>query len=318
MSSRPPRLRATSAAGWRRAIGRSLLFTACLLGALAAPAALLITDPGEPLRDLHAYYDAGARLNAGEPLYDPAGDPDGTTFYRYPPLVAILFRPLALLPYELVRLLWAGLVAATFALTLRRVGAGAPGMRLVAALALLAMPITLSLYVGQAQVPLTFLMALGSPWAIALAANLKLFPGLVALFWLGRRDRARLGRFLLWMAGLGLVQLILEPAGTLAYPGFLSLSQVGEAFDFSPYAISPALWIVFLVVGTGATVALARGRWGWAAAVTFATCATPRLLVYLFMALLAALRGPDERRAPAAPSEPGDPGGGTARLRPTG
>ena len=131
-----PAIRATSAAGWRRAIGRSLLFTACLLGALAAPAALLITDPGEPLRDLHAYYDAGARLNAGEPLYDPAGDPDGTTFYRYPPLVAILFRPLALLPYELVRLLWAGLVAATFALTLRRVGAGAPGMRLVAALAL--------------------------------------------------------------------------------------------------------------------------------------------------------------------------------------
>ena len=54
----------------------------------------------DPLADVRAYYDAGARLNAGLPLYAQAVDTDAAGFYRYPPLLAIAFRPLALLSYE--------------------------------------------------------------------------------------------------------------------------------------------------------------------------------------------------------------------------
>ena len=42
--------------------------------------------------------------------------------------------------------------------------------------------------IGQAQVPMTLLMALATPWAIAFATNLKLFPALLAVWWLGRRE----------------------------------------------------------------------------------------------------------------------------------
>ena len=63
----------------------------------------LMTDP---LADVHAYYDAGARLNAGLPLYDQPATTNEAEFYRYPPLLAILFRPLALLPFEAAAAIW--------------------------------------------------------------------------------------------------------------------------------------------------------------------------------------------------------------------
>ena len=52
-----------------------------------------------------------------------------------------------------------------------------------------------SLAIGQAQVAVTFLVALGSPWAIALAGNLKILPIIVAIYWIGRRDWRAVGRF---------------------------------------------------------------------------------------------------------------------------
>jgi len=58
-----------------------------------------ITDP---LADVHAYYAAGARLNAGQPLYLDGGFLDIKDQYLYPPLLAIAFRPLALLPFAAI------------------------------------------------------------------------------------------------------------------------------------------------------------------------------------------------------------------------
>src|SRR4051812_24859556 len=60
----------------------------------------------DPLADARAYYDAGARLNAGLPLYIQAAGPNDPDFYRYPPLLAIAFRPLAVLPYERAAIIW--------------------------------------------------------------------------------------------------------------------------------------------------------------------------------------------------------------------
>src|SRR4029079_4566835 len=115
-----------------------------------------------------------ARLNAGLPLYDQPASTDDAAFYRYPPLLAIVFRPLALLPFPAAAAIWMAALVAALGLTIVRLGLGRRGTWLV--LGMLALPTGWSLVIGQAQVVVTLLMALGAPWAIALAANLKLFP----------------------------------------------------------------------------------------------------------------------------------------------
>jgi hypothetical protein len=276
------------------AVGRPLLrAVVAILAAFGFVIGALVTLNhlrADPLADVRAYYDAGARLNAGLGLYEqPAGtnDPD---FYRYPPLLAIAFRPLALLPFEAAAAIWEGLVVASFAHTLMRIRLR---WRTLIAIGFLAMPIGWSLAIGQAQVQVTMLMAIGSPWALALATHLKLLPALAAVWWLGRRDWPSLSRFAAWLVGLTLLQLALEPRGSLAFPGFLSLEQVGAVRNFSPYAISPAVWLAFVAVGTLVAYRLAPTRYGWAAAVVVSVVSTPRLLLYQLMTLLAALRAPD-------------------------
>ena len=91
------------------------------------------------------------------------------------------------------------------------------------------------------------------------------------------------------MVGLLVLQLVIEPAATIAYLGFPSFDQVGEVRNLSPYAISPALWSA-IIAGGIAALRLAPTRYGWAAAVALSVFATPRLLAYQLSTLLAALR----------------------------
>ena len=144
---------------------------------------------------------------------------------------------------------------------------------------------------------MTFLTAVGGPWSIALATNLKLFPALVAVWWIGRRDWRALGLFAAWLAGLALLQLVLEPQATIDFLRTLTLGQIGEVRNISPYSVSPLLWAVLVGAGVVLTLRLAPARWGWAAAVALSVLATPRLLVYMLMTFLAALRQPDRGRS---------------------
>jgi hypothetical protein len=280
---------------------RAVLIGAAIIGTLIGINNLILHLTMDPLADVRAYYDAGARLNAGQPLYDQPVGTDEAAFYRYPPLLAIAFRPLALLPYEAAALIWEAILIGSFVWTIWRLGWRRPEVWI--ALGILAMPTVWSLVVGQAQVLVTAFLVLGTPAGVALAANLKLFPILVAVYWLGRRDWRALGRLAAWMVGLIVLQLVLEPAGTIAFLGFPSLEQVGEVRNLSPYAISPVLWGVLVVAGGLVALRLAPTRWGWAAAVTLSVLATPRLLAYQLSTLIAALREPDEpdgaREAPA-------------------
>lgn len=272
-----------------------------VLGALAGAYTLWLHLTTDPLADVRAYYDAGARLNAGLPLYPADANPDAAEFYRYPPLLAILFRPLAVLPFEVAAAIWMVVVLGSLAGTVWWLG----WRRRVVwiALGILAMPIAWATAIGQAQVPLTFLTALAAPWSIAVAANLKLFPALLALWWIGRREWRPLGVFVAWMAGLAVFQLVLEPQACLDFLATLTLDQVGEVRNLSPYAISPLLWVSLIAIGAVLVVRLAPTRWGWAAAVALSVLATPRLLVYMLMTLLAAL-GRDERASKGAPAAP--------------
>ena len=151
----------------------------------------------DPLADVHAYYDAGARLNAGLPLYEQTADVSSNLYYFYPPLLAILFRPLALLPFTTAALIWEAILIVATIQTFRRLGLREP---VVIVACWLALPILWGLAIGQAQALVTLLLTYGTPFGVALAANLKVFPGLVAIYWVGRREWHRIGMFAAWMA----------------------------------------------------------------------------------------------------------------------
>jgi hypothetical protein len=268
---------------------RRVLAGAAVLGLALGIQTLVLHLSTDPLADVHAYYDAGARLNAGLPLYDQPATTNDNEFYRYPPLLAIVFRPLALLPFEAAAAIWEAFLVVCLALTVGRLGLN---RRTLLVLGMLALPTLWSLAVGQAQIVVTLLMAFGSPVALALAAHLKIFPALAAIWWLGRRDVRSFAWFVAWVAAIGVVQLVLEPAGTLAFPSSLGLEQVGNVENRSLYAYSPIAWAVAVVAGTVVAWRLAPTRYGWAAAVTLSVLATPRLLIYQLSTLVAALREP--------------------------
>jgi Glycosyltransferase family 87 len=275
---------------------RRVLAGAAVLGLALGIQTLVLHLSTDPLADVHAYYDAGARLNAGLPLYDQPATTNDNEFYRYPPLLAIVFRPLALLPFEAAAAIWEAFLVVCLALTIVRLGLN---RRTWVVLGMLALPILWSLAIGQAQVVVTLLMALGTPMTVALAAHLKIFPVLAAIWWLGRRDFRSFAWFVAWLAGLGVVQLVLEPAGTLAFPASLGLEQVGNVENRSLYAYSPIAWAVAVVAGTVVAWRLAPTRYGWVAAVALSVLATPRLLIYQLSTLVAALREPRSSSPPA-------------------
>jgi hypothetical protein len=276
---------------------RVVLTVAAGLGLLLGVFTTIFHLTTDPLADVRAYYDAATRLNAGLPLYLEVAHNEVPGSYLYPPFLAIAFRPLALLPYHVAAILWESLVVAATILTFWRLGVR-PVVLLVGSF--LALPIMWTVTIGQAQALITLLLTIGAPWAVAIAANIKLFPGVVAIYWVGRREWKRLGTFAAWMAGLVAFQFILEPSATIEYLGFLTSTQQGSINNLSPYAISPVLWAATIVVLAIAALRLAPTRWGWAAAVVLSVFAAPRVLSYQLSTLLAAMGGPDDRRRPAA------------------
>ena len=283
----------TASSATSRPVSRGL-FALAVVGALAGIYVLWSHLTTDPLNDVQAYYWAAGRLNAGLPLYPPDQSVSTPLGYPYPPLLAVLFRPLALLPFAAAAAIWEVVVIASFITTVWWIG---PRRRETwLALGILALPIAWCLVIGQAQVVLTLFTAIGAPWSIALAANIKLFPALIALWWIGRRDWRSLGFFIVTLAGLGLLQLVLAPQATLDYFTAITLKQVGDVRNFSPYAISPLLWGALVLAGVGVVLRLAPTRWGWPAAVILSVVGTPRLLIYMFMTFLAVLAEPDGRR----------------------
>ena len=271
---------------------RRVVVLAAIVGLVLGIETVVFHLRTDPMADLHAYVDAAARLNGGQPLYDQPASVDDPAFYRYPPLLAIAFRPFAALPFDVIAIGWTVVLLTSLAVTVLRLGARRRETWLV--MAMLALPTGWAMVIGQAQVVVTLLVALGNPLAIALATNVKVFPALVAIWWIGRRDLRGLGWFAAWMAALVLVQLVIEPAATLAYPAFLLSDQVGAVNNYSPYAISPILWAALVAALALGAWRLAPKRLGWPLAVALSVFATPRLLIYQLSTLVAGLRAPNE------------------------
>ena len=302
LSGSPP-----AAAGFRRGGAiRWLWVGVAVIWALGGLRMLLFHLSYDPFADIHVYYDAAARLNAGLPLYPPGAR-------IYPPLFSILFRPLALLPFEIAVVIWESILLAALGLTLWLIGFRRPATWW--AVLVLSIGIAWTLAIGQVEAIVTLLLTIGSPFTVALAGNIKIFPLAVGIFWLARRDWRSLGRLAAWTAGLVLLQLVLDPANTLAFPATLSpgqvASEVGSEGNLSPFVISPLLWAAVVVIEVVVAFRLGRTRWGWPAAVGLAVLAPPRVFSYNLMTLLACLGGPaNARRDPDRTS--GQDGTGSA------
>lgn len=284
------RLRGPGAASNLRRITNLAAFGLAIVGAILGAITLWYHLSTDPLADIRAYYDAAARLNAGQPLYPLTADPNLNTFYRYPPLLAIVLRPFALLPYGLFVWLWEGAIVGAFLWTLQRIGLG---LRTYIVLGWLGVPLAWALSIGQAHIFVTALFVLGTPMGFALAAHLKVFPALIALYWIGRGEVGYVVGFFGWLVGLSAVQAFIEPQGWSRFWEIATLDQVGNVMNISPYDVSPMLWLVLLGFGVVAALAFARTKYGWWIAVTVATLAPPRLLLYGLSSLLAWLREPE-------------------------
>jgi alpha-1,2-mannosyltransferase len=103
--------------------GRLVWAAGVVVLVLASLAAVIVASALPAGYDFHAYWLAGRNLLSGAPLY-----PDATTIlglpdeFRYLPIVALLFVPLALLPYPVALAIWTLLQVAT---------AGAVGIALI-------------------------------------------------------------------------------------------------------------------------------------------------------------------------------------------
>ncbi len=294
---------------------------------------------------LTAYYVAAGAAGAGYDIYDaalynrPDDDPNqirkarrlgpfNVDVFEYPP--PFLFLPRALLlidpEFQPLRLLWFGLggafVLAVFVAVARRLGpAAGPRALLLAPLVWLALPTLSALQKGNLQVVViaASLLALllcerGRPAAggalLAFATVSKLFPGLLVVYLLARRD----GRALAWTSafGLGFVLLSLFDLGWAPYEAFLyHLPGLlgGEAFPAfrNPAATAINLSIpglawklkLFGVPGMGfgaakligwAYTLVAVAATGWAGRRAWRDDEKP--LVWLAILLLATLRSP--------------------------
>jgi hypothetical protein len=298
----------------RNPAAQAVLSGAAVLGFVIGLDTLRLHLLSDPLGDVRAYYDAGQRLNAGLPLYVQSASIDDAGFYRYPPMLAIAFRPLALLPFSVASVVWETLLLGTFLLTVHRMGIRRKLTWLI--LGWLCAPIAWALAVGQAQVLVTYLMSVGTPLGIAVAAQLKVFPLFASVYWLGTGDVPSLKRLALWTVGLSVLSFLLEPANSAAYFGFLSLEQVGNIENRSLYALSPLLWA--LSVGLIGIFALlgARSRFGWFLAISLSIFAMPRLFMYQVSTLAAGVRDSGHRRSQPTFEDKSDRADDDARPHP--
>lgn len=274
--------------------------------------------------DLNIYLVAAGRLNNGLPLYDLEGlrANQFSEWYKYPPLMAGLLRPLALLDVDTARNAWrvfltlcllgaAYMTIHTFnnhPLSLDSGQSPAPQPP-VLPLAFLFAPTTIALLVltfvfrpaidainlGQPDPLILLLMVttlaalrsghpLLSGIPLALAVALKLYPGLLALYLLVKREWQALAGFAAALAGWGLLgiflaspadsityatQVLPSTSGTTAWPanqtiaGFFARLFTDRFYRLEPFPDDLELRSLLLKIITYASAALVLGLTLW-------------------------------------------------------
>ena len=207
--------------------------------------------------DEHAYWLAANRLWAGQPLYDPAATPVTPYAYWYPPVLAQVLVPFALLlPATWFSVAWTLLMLVCLWWL--------AGRDVVLALAFVAFPpVAVEFMFRNVHLVLAVLLVLGVDrgrgWLFSVGAAIKLAPGL-GIPWLAARGRWRdAGVAVLVGVGILAVSVVLSPQ---AWADWL-----GIAMSRGPADVASFLPVPFLLrAGVGLVVVLlaARLRSPWA------------------------------------------------------
>jgi hypothetical protein len=279
---------------------------------------ILAVTYGHP-GDVVTYLAAGERLNAGHALYAlapgdrflPVVPPYFTVPLVSPPLVAVVWRPLALLPEPVgVGLWWAAMLACL---------AVAVGMvlrvpRMLGPVSLLALSIPLGLEAVQGNINAIILLgaivawrahATGhEAWAGAIVGGLvvlKVTPAILAVWLLmtaGRRGWLGLSAGLALAGGVSvlgagidahLAYLAVMRDTTTIGPSDLSVAGIFRTLGMAPEIANRAIIAIDLAGAASVVLLRRRPSWAFRAAVVTMVLGSPVVFVNTFLLLLAAL-----------------------------
>jgi hypothetical protein len=259
--------------------GRILLIVLAAVGAtlLLVVAVNVWSTPA----DEHAYWLAGQRLLAGQPLYDPTATSTTPYAYWYPPIVAQVMAPIsAILPSGAFDWLWLGLMLVCLWWL--------AGRSLLVALAMCAFPpIAIEFWYRNVHLVIAVLLVLGlRRWAgwFSVGAAIKLAP-VLGIGYVALRGRWREAGIATAFGGaLLLVSFVLGPD---LWRQFLDVLRSRGPADAS--AFIPVPYVARLLVGVVLMVVAARiePRFGEPLLVVAVTVALPTLWVTALATLAA-------------------------------
>lgn len=319
-------------ATWLRVAQASVVCVLALAFAREMIVAWGIPDPDllDPFADANVYRAAAERLNAGHSLYALSpGDrpvlilPSFTAPLLSPPLIAVLWRPIVVLPFgfELWNIACAAALLGTISYLVLRVG-----MRATVLAAAMSLPIGEQLVAGNVAAFLPGLFI--AIWIhrrdprvgaiVGVIAALKITPGVLGGWFVGLHRGAAVRWLVLGAISSGMLSLVGAGfAAYLAYPGVLS-STSPSAMSLS--ALSGIAWMspAVLVAGTVASALLWRWpRLSFAVGIGTIVVGSPALYFSTFVLLLAGLAPliPETERGPDGDSVARNAEGGLAGLR---
>ena len=283
-----------------------LAFGVAAVGILSLAAVLVFWfSHGAWPGDSFTYYLAGQRLNTGGQIYDLRPTDffyaPGAPLYG-PPLVAVVWRPLAAIPGQWGVVIWLVLMALA---TLWSVFLVVLELPLVGGLATVALSLSLGVLIGVGNIDGLVLLGMIGAWRyrdrpgvvgtiLGFVIALKLTPAFLAL-WLVSTRRWRALAYALF-TGVVLTAIASmfanDPAIVLRY---IEVMRDGLASGFP--------WARFAVVVGAAAVLLISRRWptvGFSVAVVAIPIASPVTALHTFALLLAALAPLIGRRPGAA------------------
>jgi len=180
--------------------------------------------------DARAYWG----VNLAHP-YAASGVGDVST-YLYSPAFAQLTAPLSMLPYPVFLALWIGVLAVVFAWLVRPWPWAA---------AILALPVSYELLVGNIHFLLAAALVVGLEWPIVLPLGVltKITPGIAFGWHLVRRDWHRLAVGLGFTAAISAVSYLLAPSAWTDWFAFLAASP-GRSELLVPRVVLGSLLVV--------------------------------------------------------------------------
>ena len=215
-----------------RHVGRLTLPSPLLIVLAAIGAVLLVVvavNRWAVPSDEHAYWLASQRLLHGQPLYDPSATIVTPYAYWYPPVLAQVLAPVAVvLPSEAFTAAWTVLLLVCLWFL--------AGRTPLAALALIAfLPVAVELWFRNIHLVLAVLVVLGLrrwPALFAVGASIKLAPGL-GIAYLAARGRWR-DAGIATAAGIAIlvVSFVISPDAWRQFIGILTERGAGETNGF--------------------------------------------------------------------------------------